>query len=278
MVSSRWLLIIAGLCATAFTGIAAPPPPKNPAPRTEPAYKSDSPRYCRLVLGPEAKESVWLVIDGESLYVDRNGNGDLTEDGERITRSPPGPGGSGFEVPILFVGRKDEYTKLIVYWDRQPAAKTFTVEVMVEVGKRYVQYANFKAEALPPDAAPVIHFGGPLEMAFLGAAPQEGGKEVEVRAVIGTRSQTGHLAMVRHDRKLAPGADVHPAVEVTFNGAEPIRVPISLDQRCCNVQFYGAVKVPAGAKLEQIKVDLSFPGWVGVKVRPTAKDVRIVKP
>src|SRR2546423_1487819 len=50
----------------------------------EPVYKSKAPRYCLLVFGPEAKTRVWLVLDGDTLYVDRNGNGDLTEEGERV--------------------------------------------------------------------------------------------------------------------------------------------------------------------------------------------------
>jgi WD40 repeat protein len=36
------------------------------------------------VFGPEAKTRIWLVLDGKTLYVDRNGNGDLTEDGEKV--------------------------------------------------------------------------------------------------------------------------------------------------------------------------------------------------
>src|SRR6516164_5027781 len=49
----------------------------------EPAYKS-KPKYCLLVFGSEAKTRVWLVLDGDALYVDRNGNGDLTEPGEKV--------------------------------------------------------------------------------------------------------------------------------------------------------------------------------------------------
>jgi hypothetical protein len=49
----------------------------------EPAYQSE-PRYCLLVFGPAARSRVWLVLDGDLLYVDRNGNGDLTEAGERV--------------------------------------------------------------------------------------------------------------------------------------------------------------------------------------------------
>jgi hypothetical protein len=49
----------------------------------EPKYQS-KPKYCLLVFGPEAKAKVWLVLDGDVLYVDRNGNGDLTEEGKRV--------------------------------------------------------------------------------------------------------------------------------------------------------------------------------------------------
>ena len=51
--------------------------------KKEPVYHS-KPKYCVLVFGPEAKQRVWLVLDGDMLYVDKNGNGDLTEKGERI--------------------------------------------------------------------------------------------------------------------------------------------------------------------------------------------------
>jgi hypothetical protein len=51
--------------------------------KKEPAYQS-KPKYCLLVFGPEAKERVWLVLDGDTLYVDKNGDGDLTERGKRI--------------------------------------------------------------------------------------------------------------------------------------------------------------------------------------------------
>jgi len=44
----------------------------------EPRYQTKAPKYCLLVFGPEAKYRVWLVLDGNTLYVDRNGKGDLT--------------------------------------------------------------------------------------------------------------------------------------------------------------------------------------------------------
>jgi hypothetical protein len=49
----------------------------------EPAYKA-KPKYCLMVFGPEARTRAWIVQDGASIYIDRNGNGDLTEPGEMV--------------------------------------------------------------------------------------------------------------------------------------------------------------------------------------------------
>src|SRR5436309_2521136 len=51
----------------------------------EPAYKGQ-PKYCLLVFGAEAKHRAWLVVDDEAVYVDRKGNGDLTDQGNRMPR------------------------------------------------------------------------------------------------------------------------------------------------------------------------------------------------
>src|SRR5262249_26983310 len=50
----------------------------------EPAYRTKSTKYCLLLFGPEGKKRLWLVHDGDRLYVDRNGNGDLTEEREEV--------------------------------------------------------------------------------------------------------------------------------------------------------------------------------------------------
>ena len=46
----------------------------------EPAYQA-KPLYCLALLGLEGKTLVWMALDGERLYVDKNCNGDLTDDG-----------------------------------------------------------------------------------------------------------------------------------------------------------------------------------------------------
>src|SRR5215510_2540818 len=59
----------------------------------EPAYQA-KPKYCLVVYGPEAKTRVWLVLDGDVLYADRNGDGDLTGKDERILKT------SAYDVSI----------------------------------------------------------------------------------------------------------------------------------------------------------------------------------
>ena len=59
--------------------------------KKEPAYKSKSPRYALLVFGAEAKDRVWLVHDGDTLYVDRHGDGDLTRPEAKVMVDPHSP-------------------------------------------------------------------------------------------------------------------------------------------------------------------------------------------
>ncbi len=50
----------------------------------QPVYQTKTPKYCLLAFGAEGKDRVWLVLDGDMLYVDRNGDGDLTKPGNKI--------------------------------------------------------------------------------------------------------------------------------------------------------------------------------------------------
>ena len=54
----------------------------------EPAYRTGQPKYCLAVFGPKAETRVWLVLDGDTLFIDRNGNLDLTEVGEGVKGQP----------------------------------------------------------------------------------------------------------------------------------------------------------------------------------------------
>src|SRR5262249_14023785 len=79
---------------------AADPPKIDRTIRKEPAYKT-TPTYGLLLLGKEGRTRIWIVRDHDTLYVDRNGNGDLTEPGEAIRFADEGGGSVTFRVPEL---------------------------------------------------------------------------------------------------------------------------------------------------------------------------------
>src|SRR5205823_3606456 len=83
MCASRFPLALAAAAVLALPAPAAELTRVDRRIVKEPAYQA-KPRYCLLVFGPEAKTRVWLVLDGPTLYVDRNGNGDLTDAGEKV--------------------------------------------------------------------------------------------------------------------------------------------------------------------------------------------------
>src|SRR3954452_1548934 len=91
-------------------GLLPAPPPAEAADltkiqraiRKEPVYKTKTPKFCLLAFGPEADYHVWLVLDGDILYVDRNGNGDLPEPGESTGPDVQNTDPCGFRQITIF--------------------------------------------------------------------------------------------------------------------------------------------------------------------------------
>jgi ribosomal protein L24 len=52
----------------------------------EPTYQS-TPKYSLITLGKSGDVTVWMVENGRRLFVDKNANGDLTDDGSPIEPS-----------------------------------------------------------------------------------------------------------------------------------------------------------------------------------------------
>src|SRR5262249_6797369 len=195
--SRPWLLAIVWLAAWPA---AVPATDLTRIDRTiakEPAYKS-RPRYCLLVFGPEAKTRVWLVVDGDVLYVDRNGNGDLTEKGERCLAT-----GSETRLweagDIIELDGKRKHTGLTVregadgmmvriwadgrWWQRAGGRWTFVRDHWPDVvakGRGRLEFAPHAQEA------PIIHFHGPLTVDLLWPHALQRGEEADFLAVVGT--------------------------------------------------------------------------------------------
>src|SRR5262249_43756689 len=158
-----------------------------------PTHHSKYPRYGLLVFGPEAKSRDWVVLDGDVLYVDRNCNGDLTEEGERLViknpkrnRDKKKPGTSS-AVDSLSVVIKDR--------DGAKHRLTFRLTgtgVGIDAkchGSQYVgsTYRDDLVFAARPQDAPIVHLNGPLTLQLVDP-PRRWlpGKTVDLVVLFGT--------------------------------------------------------------------------------------------
>jgi hypothetical protein len=157
----------------------------------EPKYQ-EKPKYCLLVFGPEAKFRVWLVLDGTALYVDRNGNGDLSEPGKRVAPDYNKDGHLRFKPGEL--GPPDGSAKYHLSQVRKDKAG-YDMSLRLEF-RRYLLVGSDGPGPLQfadrPRDAPIIHFFGPLTLQRFD--PQEGSVSCDLKPgplVRGKRNELG---------------------------------------------------------------------------------------
>lgn len=202
--------------------------------RKEPTYVAPV-QYCLLLLGREAKTRLWLASDGTTMYVDRNGNGDLTDPGEAI----PYKNGFATLMPDTFPGHDGDspYTSLHIAvrqrdWEKNTGGYW---AVRADVGRTYHTYAMVHKFARKPEDAPVVHLGGPLRMGLndlVGGALVRG-RQVELEAYAACHYPGVERAYVDVDRRCP--TDVHPFAEIRLpagGGAEPLTLRVPLTKRC----------------------------------------------
>jgi hypothetical protein len=243
----------------------------------EPAYQK-TPQYCLLVFGHEARTRIWLVRDGDHLYIDRNGNGDLTEPQERVHFSQSYPAGvpqyhdhrearvaelrdgqlkhtdlrvTQYRVRRDFIPQSPDEEALKAAVANDPEAVVYNLSLSVEVRPkpgdkvqivgRILQYAGTDANgylrfADRPQDAPIIHFGGPLQMGLLcKQVLPRGDKPGDLMTMIGTPGMgNGTFTSIAYGGLIAD--DVHPVAELEFapktSNQEPIRARVVLKHRC----------------------------------------------
>ncbi len=235
----------------------------------EPAYAGKAPRYALLLLGPGVKDHVWLVRDGGTLYVDRNGNGDLTEPGEKLAARKGGSAEEGwqFEADELNVGGRKHYRlavafiplKKLMFGDnaqrpealallrKDPATEVMVVRLDMTAphlkarGQVTMLAAGFDLGGLlvpakKPADAPIIHMGGPLEVNFGNRRPVlRRNRSTDFTLVAGTPGLgAGTFAAIGYDDVIP--ASVHPKCEITYPPAEaggkPVKKRFELKERC----------------------------------------------
>lgn len=235
--------------------------------RKEPASQNKAPRYCLLVFGPEAKTRVWLVLDGKTLYVDRNGNGDLTEDGEKVIakKGLDTLQEDVFDIEEIrdgarthknltlsvrkldYLAARDESMKKEIA--QLPGGRGSHLGIEVDLpglkgkgaGGRIYQTAGvsdtrgFLRFADKPQDAPILHFGGPFQMQNDSRNRLMVGHELDLVFSVGTPGLgVGTTAYLLYAGTIPE--NVHPRVEITYPSAEPGEPPLKrlyeLKERC----------------------------------------------
>ena len=221
----------------------------------EPTYRT-APKYGLLVLGAEGSDRIWLVRDGDVLYVDRNGNGDLTDPGEKIVAEtnpgalPEGERPYVFKVGDVTVGRRTHKRLRVSFapvaflpqsphiaaaLKKEPKAMAAAIEVEVEVpgmkGGGTGGRLAFTAGPMDlngilqfgdkPEQAPVVHAGGPLQISFCLERPTlRVGRSSELTLVVGSPGiGAGTFAMLAYEGTVPESA--RPTAEIRYQPAKP---------------------------------------------------------
>jgi hypothetical protein len=247
MRSPSFVFVLSYLLCCSPPGGAAPDLAKvDRTIKKEPVYRG-KPRYCLLVFGPQADARVWVVEDGETLYVDRNGNGDLTEADEAFEPSERQKFGS-----FLDGKPADYHQETYAIGDLNPAGgpgvqSAFKV-VRSQLGAKPAEYVlSLRANGVTLQyagwwplftgsrrSATLVHFGGsvipqPLRKKVLSLKKTD--QKLHIR--FGTPGLGNHsFASVAYEavpEKLQPVAEIEWPVEPK---TRPVKTTVTLVERC----------------------------------------------
>ncbi|HVC95172.1 MAG TPA: hypothetical protein VND64_15860 [Pirellulales bacterium] len=224
----------------------------------EPVY-AHAPDYALLLFGREARFRVWLVSDGKTVYLDRDGDGDLTDEDERFADLDAC---ANVELADPDGNTRYRITRIGAYTDDGNAfpdanedagdvakrpPKRWMVNLDVLGALEYQQYCDLEASAIASEAK-LAHFHGALTIGprtISWMVPAElalttGDKPTDLYACIGTMSaEHGCWVVVRTHKTIndsAFAAGVVPVVEVEFAakmaGQAAVKKRYQLDKFC----------------------------------------------
>jgi hypothetical protein len=223
----------------------------------EPAY-AHAPDYALLLFGREPRLRIWMVSDGDVLYLDRNGDGDLTGEGEKFVdlnacnnvELPDPDGRTRYRITSIgaYTDEGRHYPDTSDDGDNEVKrpSKQWMVSVDILGAVKYQQYCDVAASASAREAK-LAHFHGPLTIGprtILWKVPPEltlntGDKSIDLFACIGTMSAEHGCWVVVRTQKVndsAFAAGVFPIVEVEFPaktvGDVAVKKRYDLDKFC----------------------------------------------
>lgn len=202
----------------------------------EPGY-TGAPQYALLLFGREAKLRVWAVLDGDTLHLDRNADGDLIDEGERFEKIEQARG-----CELADPDGKTRYVieSLSKYEDGEPGEQHLMAFIDIEGPIAYGQYCDVKLTDAAKSAN-VAHFHGPLTAGPItvnfkvpeGYSLVKGDSPTDLRMMVGTLSAKHHCWVVVRSHHDVDGTDTYafrkgvcPEVDVEFPSASPGDPPL----------------------------------------------------
>jgi hypothetical protein len=253
----------------------------------QPAYQS-TPKYCLITLGNSGDVKVWMVEDGRRLFIDKNANGDLTDDGPPIEPSnvrhlDTNRWDFDYLLDAITPTNGSRHTSFVLRrWNYNDKEDCYGLSLSVD--GQMPMYAGWFGTfwSTNRDQAPVIHFGGPFTPKLLRRKEFTIG-ETQQRlslcflnpgSALGAESRLSIDALPRF---LVPELHIEWP---TAGGGAPLRTSYELTQRCCYWEFYTTeFDLPKGvvAGTAKVSVDL-MPGVLPIELTTTEMAVPVVAP
>jgi hypothetical protein len=132
----------------------------------QPEYQKQ-PLYCLLVFGPQGQMHKWLALDGDDLYVDRNSNGDLTDDGEKFALR---------NTTRIHLGRVPDGENRMQDAHLQIERYAYGIRMRIDLGDHWTQFVGWDPSdrlsfSSQTEQAPIIHIGGALTFRWFNTPP-----------------------------------------------------------------------------------------------------------
>ena len=236
----------------------------------EPKYES-APKYSLMVLGSSGDVKVWMIEDGRRLFVDKNANGDLTDDGPPIKPSSMrNIGSNNWDFSYLLdaitpTNGSRHINFQLRRWNYGESEDSYGLSLSVD--GQLPMYAGWFGTFWSPqrETAPIIHFGGAFTPKLLRLKESNpfaigSGRRRLSLGFINPGSGAGaqsRLSIEALSRDLVPKLNIDWP---TADGSPALRTSHPLTERCCYWEFYTNVfEVPGRAVVGKAKVSVELP-------------------
>jgi len=255
------------------------------APRTlqrEPDYNG-KPRYALVVYGETSDRRVWLVEDGKQLYVDRNENGDLTDDGPPLSITKERKFYSNVsQIPDFDADYApfdlssidgESLAGLTLHRSRRYGRDQTSLSITVD-GWRMMHSSPNSFWGNSPGTAPVVRLSEKLSPRLLRATKYEIGQKPEQLAIGFVSSKTTPDAPTIWMGIEGLPREFPVVVRIqwpTASETERIETSHRLTERCCGHLFYTSMfELPPNVVAGMARATVEMPFGFDVPLEPTS--------